>query len=100
MSEPLIPAKYAELLYVSFSVLVAQMRAKKTYPTENLETVLRSYEQSRNKTLLAAGFTDLEIRELTVAATESLTEWLDEKAAFEEASEQDFEEWLKELTTE
>ena len=99
MTDPEIPAKYAELVHVALAVLVAQLK-KEGHPTANFETIIKSYEQSRDRVLSNAGCTPTEIAALTAAAAESLTDWLEEKAEREDREDAHFLEWAKELETE
>ncbi|ATN94015.1 hypothetical protein J4U01_gp052 [Mycobacterium phage Kumao] len=96
VSDLRIPLYYAEMLFVAFSSVVDQMDADDR-AVKNLRTVLKAYEQTRTRWLRKKGVPVKLIRSCTQAAAEALVDWLDEKAAKEEASEKDFELWAQEL---
>lgn len=96
-SEPVIPLKHAELLFVAMSTLVHVLDSRTDYPTENMEIVLDGYRTSRNKYLKQAGFKPDEIKLYTVAATEALIDWLDAQADKKQQTDSHFELWATEL---
>lgn len=95
-SEPQIPLKYAELMFVAFSSLVDRLSAD-DYPVDTLRAVLQAYDSRRTRHLVGRGMSNTEIRAYTAAAVDALTEWLDERAAKEEDIEHHFELWTQEM---
>lgn len=96
-SEPTILLKHAELLHVALSTVAHVIGSRTNYPTENIESVIGAYRVSRDKHLTDLGFTKKQISAFTDAAAEALTQWLDERQQQRVATDEDFEQWAKEL---
>jgi hypothetical protein len=96
-SEPLIPLKHAEMLFVAMGTLVHVLESRTDYPVDNMENVLTAYKRGRDGYLKGAGLTDVDIKLYTAAATEALIEWLDSQAEQKELRDAHFELWANEL---
>lgn len=94
MSNITIPLHTAELLFVSLSVVVQELKRHTDYPTGNLETALNNYKKKRDEHVLSKGFTPDDIKLATISATEALTAFLEDKAGVD----QDFDRWSEELS--
>ena len=98
MSEPSIHLMYAELVHVTLSTVAHQIGSTTNYPTTNLESVLTAYRNSRDRQLLAEGYTRKQIASVTEAAAEALASWLEGRAEGNAAtSAADFDKWAKEI---
>jgi hypothetical protein len=95
MSDLTIPLQLSELVYVAFSVVVDELDERTNYPTENLHHTLNAYCKGRDEWLRARGWTDTDRLEITAAATEALTQFLDEQA--EKRADEDFDQWAREF---
>lgn len=100
MTEPTIPLKYAELLHVAMSTIVHVLDTRTDYPVENMEGVITTYRQCRDKHLMALGYDRKKILMFTEAATEALVAWLEEREIRKSDIEAHFAEWKKELLDE
>ena len=81
--------RHAEMLFVAMSTMVDVIGSKTDYPIDNMQSILLAYKEGRDKQLAAQGISDAEGLKYTIAATEALISWLDEKA--------DFGMWLTEM---
>lgn len=95
MPDLLVPLKHAELLYVALAVVADELEARTNYPVDNLRLALRAYENGRNEYLYSRGWKDEQRLEITAAATEALTAWIDERSM--RHAEPDFDAWRQEL---
>lgn len=80
MTDPMIPLKYAERIFVALSVVVQELNKQSDYPTENLELILGEYETDRTKYLNGKGWENVIIKGFTSTAVADLQKWLNERA--------------------
>ena len=99
-SEPSIPLRNAELLYVAMATAVHVIQSRTDYPVDNIQCVIAAYRQSRNKYLLRQGYTQKQIDFFTEAAAESLVSWLEDMEERKASTSNDFDQWSRELLDE
>jgi hypothetical protein len=95
MAEPLVRLLHAELLFVTLSVVTDELQRRTDYPVDNLRLALNAYEKGRDEYLRYAGWNDTTRLEVTAAATQALTEWIDERSL--KRADEDFQQWSEEL---
>ncbi|WP_099021240.1 hypothetical protein [Mycolicibacterium palauense] len=96
--EPTVPLRIAELLFVAFSLTIAEVEETTDYPAgkvENVRALLDMYDRERREVLQKKGLKSGP--KYTAAAAEALRRWLNARTAESEKREGDFDEWTREL---
>lgn len=99
---PHVPANIAEILYVSLRHVLDYVEEHGTYPqrmVDNMRKLVGAYDRQRTKALGAQNISPDATRRYTGMAAFALARWLDTQAAREQVTQEDFDKWAEELTS-
>lgn len=97
MTEPLIPFRFSERLFVAFSVVVQELNNRTDYPTDNLDLILHQYEHDRTQYLGGKGWPSATIKAITEEQVVDLHKWISERAEQTGDAKSHLELWEREL---
>lgn len=95
-----VPATLGEILYVSLTHVLDYVDEHGTYPPHmrsDMRNILKSYAQERNRYLTQQGVSVRAINRYTLVSSNSLQKWLKNRASRADLSQDDFNQWQKEL---